>query len=393
MSTISLNGYDLMALRLRLHLYGAWVADCTHANPEQTPTAGSPATISLESQTFVGTVVRVSNLGDLSWDTLVVAGHGGLSKLLPVAQFVSPTVGLILQDAVSLCGESLSPTIDPAFLSRPLQSWRRPIRELGRELDAICSELSGDGSIVWRVLPDGTIWLGVNLWVEAVVENYDIMSWGAQDGCVEIGAEDPTVSPGQTFNGVGRIGTVIHQVNAEETRSQMFLVGAYPGDKEAGAFDALLPQIDLLAFYQYQVLSQNADGTLELKSTDTRLPNLSRVPTRFGIPGISAAVSSGGVVLVGFGAGGSDDPYVASWITQTPTSATWSVGSTLELGGSPATSYVALSSLTAGQLSAISASIINIAAAVNVLAPGSVTNIYGITTPIGSVAATKVKAV
>jgi hypothetical protein len=217
------------------------------------------------------------------------------------------------------------------------------------------------------------------------------MSWDASQGLLVIAAEDPTVLPGESWEGVpGVIGTVIHDVSATATRTELYF--ADPGDREVGTFDSLLPQPDLFAFYVYKILTQNADGTLELRTTDQRLPDLSRCPVRFGLPGTSGTIPAGAVAMVGFAGGNSQDPYVASWSSGTATNLAVQVGSLLELGSSPAASFVSLADLVATQLSAISASIINIAAAVNASSPGSVTNIYGVTVPVGSTAAAKVKA-
>lgn len=389
---IQLNDNDLSRLRLRLTMYGAWVGECVHSDPSLVPSVGDSASVVLASQTFVGTVVRVATLEDMSYDTLIVGGGGGLSTLLGPLQLVAPSVSDVLSAALSGTGESLSSTVLPSVLQTQLQSWRRPSRTLGRELDAVCAALPSGST--WRILRDGTVWVGQDPEAgtgQAVVQDYDVMSWDASQGLVVIAAEDPTVIPGQTWPDVpGVIGTVVHDVTPDATRSELYV--ADPEDREVGTFDALLPQPDMLAFYPYRVLSQNADGTLELKTTDQRLPDLSRCPVRYGIPGTTGTIPSGSIVVVGFAGGNSQDPYVASWSSGTATNLAVQAGTLLELGSSPATSFVSLSSLVAGQLSAISASIVNIAAAVNTLAPGSVTVIYGVTTPVGSTAATKVKA-
>lgn len=393
MSLISLNGNDLSSLRLRLPLYGAWTAEVVHGDPEAIPATGTPAVVTLESQVFVGTVVRVSNLGDMSWDTLIVGGAGGLARVLPPTQFVGPSVGLVLQQALFEAGETADPLIDAALLARLLPSWRRPQRTLGRELDAIVQSLGGETT--WRVNPEGQIWIGTDTWSDAQVDDYDVMRWDANAGLITIAAEDPTVLPGQVWPDLGRIGTVVQLVQAQRTRTDLYVVesGSVQGDRDAGAFDALLGAPDLLAFWPYITVSQNADGTLDLRSTDARLPDLSRVPIRFGAPGMSVTVPSGRTVIVGFAGGVETDPYVSSWQTGAPTTAAWQVGTLLELGASPAAGFVSRADLAGLEYTKIAASIANIATAVNTLSPGSVTIIYG-TTPgytVGSTAATKVK--
>lgn len=196
------------------------------------------------------------------------------------------------------------------------------------------------------MLRDGTVWVGSDpeTPIQAVVQDYDVMSWDASQGLVVIASEDPTVLPGQFWPDAGVVGTVIHNVTSDATRSELYVVS--PGDREVGAFDSLLPQPDLLALYVYKVLSQNADGTLELRTTDQRLPDLSRCPVRYGIPGTSGTIPAGCFVVVGFAGGNSQDPYVASWSSGTATNLAVQVGTLLELGNSPASSFVSLATQT-----------------------------------------------
>jgi len=306
-------------------------------------------------------------LEDMSYDTLVVGGAGGLSTQLEPTQFVSPFMSDVISSALLGTGEVLSSDTSTALLQTQIASWRRPARTLGRELDAICEALGADTT--WRVLSDGTLWVGnePETPIPADVQDYDVMSWDASQGMTVIASEDPTVLPGQSWSEVvaGIVGTVIHNVTADATRTELYV--SDPGDREVGSFDSLLPQPDMLAFYQYKVLSQNGDGTLELRTLDQRLPDLSRCPVRYGIPGTSGTIPAGCFVVVGFAGGNSQDPYVASWSSGMATNLAIQVGTLLELGSSPATSFVSLSSLVSAQLTAISASIINIAAAMNTL--------------------------
>lgn len=71
-------------------------------------------------------------------------------------------------------------------------------------------------------------------------------------------------------------------------------------DSLLAILDALLARRDYAAFYGATVAAQNDDGTLELKPTTTRLPPLSKVAIRYGIPGIRVKVKPGALVLVGF---------------------------------------------------------------------------------------------
>lgn len=402
MSTISLNGNDLMRLRLRLPLYGAWVADCLHADPSLVPDVGAAATIVLESQTFVGTVVRTSYLQDLGWDSWVVGGGGGLSVVLPAAQFVSPDSATVLADALRTGGETRSSSVSSDVLSQQWASWRRSVRSLGQELDQLRDVLSRDigQPLSWRVLSDGTVWIGEESWSESSVSDYDAMSGDASAGCHVIAAEDPTVLPGQVWVTGERIGEVVHSVDPESTRTELWVSSGR--DRDAGSFDALQQPVDMLACYQYRVISQNSDKTLELRTTDVRLPDLSKVPIRFGLPGTSADIPQGCVVLVSFAGGDGRDPSAVSWVSGTASNLRIIVDTLLELGASPASSMVALADLVDNRISAIQAKLDSLIGKYDahvhpgVLAgPASTLVTLSTETPLGSqasVAATKVKA-
>lgn len=62
----------------------------------------------------------------------------------------------------------------------------------------------------------------------------------------------------------------------------------------------LVARYDYAASYSCTVLAQNGDGSLELRPESTALPGLSRVPIRYGLPGIRVRVRSGGRVVVAF---------------------------------------------------------------------------------------------
>jgi hypothetical protein len=70
-------------------------------------------------------------------------------------------------------------------------------------------------------------------------------------------------------------------------------------------------RLDYLALYSCKVLSQNGDGTLELQPDDARLPGLSKVPIRIGVPGVDVKVTPGAKVLLGFAGGDPRQPIAA----------------------------------------------------------------------------------
>lgn len=90
-------------------------------------------------------------------------------------------------------------------------------------------------------------------------------------------------------------------------------------DRLKQAFDqsveAALPNVDFFALYTCQVVSQNADGTLDLQPNSASLPSQKNIPFRCGIPGVSITVQSGAQVLLGWENGSPSVPYCGLWLT------------------------------------------------------------------------------
>ena len=77
--------------------------------------------------------------------------------------------------------------------------------------------------------------------------------------------------------------------------------------------DSAVRRMDYLALYPCKVVSQGADDTLELQPDDARIPGLSKVPIRHGLPGVKVKVNSGARILLGFENGDPRQPYAALW--------------------------------------------------------------------------------
>ena len=74
-----------------------------------------------------------------------------------------------------------------------------------------------------------------------------------------------------------------------------------------------LARIDYQALYEATVVAQNEDGSLELRPDTPKLPPLSRVGIRYGVPGIKATLNPNGHVLVGFANAGSS-ALTRTWV-------------------------------------------------------------------------------
>ena len=74
--------------------------------------------------------------------------------------------------------------------------------------------------------------------------------------------------------------------------------------------DALVgPKFLYAGVWPGRVVSQGGDGTLEVQPDDPRIPGLTGVPIRYGLPGTKVLVPSGARCRVGFEGGDPSAPY------------------------------------------------------------------------------------
>jgi hypothetical protein len=75
-----------------------------------------------------------------------------------------------------------------------------------------------------------------------------------------------------------------------------------------------VPDIDYKTTYRAKVLRQHSNKTrLDLAPTDPRLPQMSNVPLKVGVPGLQVTITGGHFVLLGWENGRPDRPYASLW--------------------------------------------------------------------------------
>jgi len=68
-------------------------------------------------------------------------------------------------------------------------------------------------------------------------------------------------------------------------------------------------RIDYFALYEARVVSQRADGSVDVWPFDARLPPMGGIPLRLGIPGAHVKLAPSCRVLVGFANGSPGEPF------------------------------------------------------------------------------------
>ena len=90
--------------------------------------------------------------------------------------------------------------------------------------------------------------------------------------------------------------------------------------------EGITARVDYHVLYAGTVLAQAADGTVDVRLDSTKMPGVSGVKIRHGLPGFTCVVPSGARVLVGFEDGSPAKPYVALWESGSVTSVTFDGG-------------------------------------------------------------------
>ncbi len=303
------NGIPVVSANLTFPRIGTWVADVL-VDTDQ----GLAGAVELDIGGLVlkGSVWR-SGVTITRTQARVVGGARGLGVQLKSRFYRQVPARIVLNDLLSEAGERLSSTSDPTLLSRNLSAWAR--FELPAS-DCLRALVDDELAACWRVLPDGSVWVGTEQWPETSAP-YTVLGERRELGQVDVGCSGALVLPGTTIGG-RRVSHAFYTVDASSLRGTLSVdTGTDDGDRIRAALDAFVRQRTAgtvyLGQFPAEILAQNSDGTLELRPEDSRLPGLSRVPIRYGLPGVVAKVAAGGRALMGFENGDPSRPVAELW--------------------------------------------------------------------------------
>jgi len=255
----------------------------------------------------------------------LVGGAGGLGTLVNPAAYENAQLGDPLRAVIAAAGETLSSTVSSSITSLILPKWtivRQRAADLLDLLAQVASQRLGQ-LVTWRVLSDGTVWLGVETWpATAMPAGSDIINQYPAQSRFEIGAATPSILPGINLAGVGHVAAVDHWIRPDQVRSDVWIWG--PVDAFRAAVRAAVgmsnvpgeaPDLMRLGLYRATVTACASDGsTLDVTPTDARISPEKNVRFLVGIPGAVMTVQPGGVVHLGWERGDPLLPYcVPAW--------------------------------------------------------------------------------
>jgi hypothetical protein len=207
MALVTVGDFAAFRGTLSLPRIGVWTADL---ELDAAQTIEGPARIKIvEGQDLVGTVLA----GDLVHGYVcarIVGGAGGLVKTATPRHYNNATVRTVLTDLARAAGETLSSAIAESLLGRSLRAWTVLARPIGEQLAALVGCGMPDGT-AWRILPDGTLWVGTETWPESDVAEWRELERQPREGRLLLGLDSPTLLPGTTL-GDDRVDYVEHHL-------------------------------------------------------------------------------------------------------------------------------------------------------------------------------------
>lgn len=308
MSDANANGLSLIEGALHVPRVGAWRAELELDGSDESKATGK-VTLVAGDTTWAGTSVEVGTfVGRVK--VRIVGGAAGLAKATKPRFYNSMPARVIIADLLTEGGEALSTTSDATKLGTILPFWTRHAGTVSEGLENVLAELGA----VWRVLADGTIWIGTETWPTASPANVIVEHEAPENSQVIFSSDSPSLVPGTTFLS-RKVGRVEHSISPGKTRTTAtFEVGdgSASADPMRAAIGTIVRQetkhVDFFAVRAGQVISQNDDYTLELKLDDPDFPGMSKIPIAYGVPGIKAKVKKGARVHVEFAEGSPTKP-------------------------------------------------------------------------------------
>lgn len=220
MSDLTINNLPVVEARLQVPRFGAWTGDIVvDAQTAAKVPTGAAVTISFAGQlSFKGTSYRADAYAQTVM-LRVVGGTNGLATDCKPRFYNGPSIGLPVNDLVSDARETLSSTSDQNALSFNLPMWTMVQQNVALALSSLAA--AGPAGTVWRVLPDGSIFFGVDGYPTSQLTDYDLIDFAPQEGMQVIAAELPNVFPGQTFANQ-HVSAVEHIIGSTSLRTKVW---------------------------------------------------------------------------------------------------------------------------------------------------------------------------
>lgn len=322
-------GKQALAAYIDMPEWGAWTASFD-IDADVAPPVGELVDIVLAPQ--ADGLAKVLLLGTVRWSAAwqgrsrleVIGGAGGLVKLLPARAYrqgpVPIQLGTVLADLVGEAGESLADGVQSTLSVDPytLPQWVRAQGTALTTLARLCKRFS----LVWRVLDDGTIFVGPRAYPDdAKYANANPESLAADDGLdgqqrvITTAPDAATIRPGTTVLG-RHVMRVVYMVGEDGMRADLYYpddVGNTDRDEEEQDVRRLLPELPYAQGYAATITAIRAGGRVEVRADDVAIGEADGVILMAGTPHMKVDPVVGQRVRLHFSAADPRLAYATAW--------------------------------------------------------------------------------
>jgi hypothetical protein len=206
----------ILSMWLSMPLGGTWQAK---VDSEAEALAGTVTISDGEGQAFVGRVVRSGVVTDRN-RAFVVGGRGKIGDggfTLSSKHFRAVNMRVIVNEILTQAGETLSPTSPAPLLATHFDFWTIPGGNGATPGSALRSLLSPFDA-AWRMLSDGTVWIGIDTFPAAPEQDRLELEPHADQALVCLAVDAFALRPGVTLDG-RKVLQVDHRFDDEGRRT------------------------------------------------------------------------------------------------------------------------------------------------------------------------------
>lgn len=314
---VSVNGYAVRSLTLRIGYTGPWVAD---VGLTEAPELSDVVTLKVGNCRLIGTVVaqQAATFG-LAFGARIVGGAGGWGVPLARKGYHNDAgikAQLIAQDAALEAGELLG-TFQPAR-ERVGVDYARGISTASSVLEYAA------GGEPWWVDYEGITQVTRRPLVRVPKSAYQLLDFDEKNHVAMLAIDRLEALPIGGELDDPRLGAIrmIRDLEVQTRDNSPLRATAWCSPiNSAGRLPSLVKRIvqkasdgQLFGIYRYRVALMRGDQRVDLQAINPSLPDLRAIPQWPGVPGVSATLALGAEVLVAFVDGDPAQPVLAGYV-------------------------------------------------------------------------------